>query len=449
MFCPNCGTKNEDDAMFCANCGTKLQQEAPAPEQVQAEQSTPIQAEQTTSAPVQQNQTAQPLPAHGMTTAQTMTSPAPAPKKPMSKGVVGAIVAASFAVAAIIIFVIVGNVTSNPENIVKKYFKAVNACNWDKVYACMDIPKGDFITKDALAAVNKDITATKITNFEVEEMESSSSAISKHYIVTYYKTGDSRSTQTVDLVKAGKHMLFWNKYKVSSSNLVSNDYELSVMAGSTVTLDGIKVDSKYIKETSTADADGSVQTYHFDALFSGEHELLITHNMYEDIRKDISLFADNKRSTYTNAKLKDQIIKERVEAAQNDMKNIFTAALQRKNGSDLAAIVPLYEKNASNLQKNFETFRDRMKTAEGYGWQSIEFKKCTGEESGTGISDGKPYVRVRVTASINGTSNKKIGTTEKSNTVTGKSVYHQYTYSFDAANNRWELTNATMNQVSY
>lgn len=415
MFCPNCGTKNEDDAMFCANCGTKFQQDPPVTEQVQAGQSAPIQAE----------------------------------KKPMSKSVVGAIIAATLAAALIIIFVIVGNVTSNPKNIVKKYFKAVNACNWDKVYACMDIPDGDFITKDALAAVNKDITATKITNFEVEELESSSSAISKHYIVTYYKTGDSRSTQTVDLVKAGKHMLFWNKYKVSSSNLVSNDYELSVMAGSTVTIDGIKVDSKYIKETSASDKDDSVQTYHFDALFSGEHELLITHEMYEDISKDISLFADNKKSTYTDVELKDAIIQARIEEAQNDMKNIFTAALQRKSGSEFAAIVPLYEKNASNLQKAFESFRDKMKTAEGYGWQSIEFVKCTGEASSTGVSDGRPYVRVRVTASVNGTSVKKSGTTEKSNTVTERSVSHQYTYSFDAANNRWELTNVTMNSISY
>ena len=32
MFCPNCGTKNDDDALFCANCGTKLEvAAAPAP----------------------------------------------------------------------------------------------------------------------------------------------------------------------------------------------------------------------------------------------------------------------------------------------------------------------------------------------------------------------------------------------------------------------------------
>ena len=26
MFCPNCGTKNEDDALFCGNCGTRSEE---------------------------------------------------------------------------------------------------------------------------------------------------------------------------------------------------------------------------------------------------------------------------------------------------------------------------------------------------------------------------------------------------------------------------------------
>lgn len=25
MFCPNCGTKNEDEALFCGNCGTRCE----------------------------------------------------------------------------------------------------------------------------------------------------------------------------------------------------------------------------------------------------------------------------------------------------------------------------------------------------------------------------------------------------------------------------------------
>ena len=41
MFCPNCGTKNEDDALFCGNCGTRLvidvPQETPVQESVEEE----------------------------------------------------------------------------------------------------------------------------------------------------------------------------------------------------------------------------------------------------------------------------------------------------------------------------------------------------------------------------------------------------------------------------
>ena len=47
MFCPNCGTKNEDEALFCGNCGTRLvidvPQETPVQESVAAEpEETPV-----------------------------------------------------------------------------------------------------------------------------------------------------------------------------------------------------------------------------------------------------------------------------------------------------------------------------------------------------------------------------------------------------------------------
>ena len=48
MFCPNCGTKNEDEALFCGNCGTRLvidvPQETPVQESVEEEpEVTPVQ----------------------------------------------------------------------------------------------------------------------------------------------------------------------------------------------------------------------------------------------------------------------------------------------------------------------------------------------------------------------------------------------------------------------
>ena len=36
MFCPNCGTKNEDGDMFCAQCGTPLKEiDVPEDQEIQ------------------------------------------------------------------------------------------------------------------------------------------------------------------------------------------------------------------------------------------------------------------------------------------------------------------------------------------------------------------------------------------------------------------------------
>ena len=59
MFCPNCGTKNEDEALFCGNCGTRLvidvpqetpvQESVPAePEATSAQENVPAEPETTT-----------------------------------------------------------------------------------------------------------------------------------------------------------------------------------------------------------------------------------------------------------------------------------------------------------------------------------------------------------------------------------------------------------------
>ena len=68
MFCPNCGTKNEDDALFCGNCGTRLvidvPQETPVQESVEEEpEETPVQENvpaEPEETPVQESVTAEP-----------------------------------------------------------------------------------------------------------------------------------------------------------------------------------------------------------------------------------------------------------------------------------------------------------------------------------------------------------------------------------------------------
>ena len=51
MFCPNCGTKNDDQARFCGKCGNKFNQAQPAANTAQQPYSPPVQAQQTYSPP--------------------------------------------------------------------------------------------------------------------------------------------------------------------------------------------------------------------------------------------------------------------------------------------------------------------------------------------------------------------------------------------------------------
>ena len=109
MFCPNCGTKNEDDALFCGNCGTRLvidvPQETPVQESVEEEpEVTPVQESVTAEpevTPVQQSVPVQPQQAFGQQPVQPTqftgqnSGQQPANNKParFPKGIIAIVVA--------------------------------------------------------------------------------------------------------------------------------------------------------------------------------------------------------------------------------------------------------------------------------------------------------------------------------------------------------------------
>lgn len=177
MFCPNCGTKNEDEALFCGNCGTRLvidvPQETPVQESVPAEpeatsaqenvpaesEATPVQesapagSEETPVqesvkaepevTPVQQSVPVQPQQAFGQQPVQPTqftgqnSGQQPANNKParFPKGIIAIVAAGVAVIAAIIIFVCVGNNVTDYKKTAKQYVKAVAECEWNDAYS--------------------------------------------------------------------------------------------------------------------------------------------------------------------------------------------------------------------------------------------------------------------------------------------------------------------------
>ena len=206
MFCPKCGTKNEDDARFCASCGAPLEDntvQAPAAEQMTAPQAP----ESTQEAAQQPQMTAQQPQMTGqqpqMTAQQPQVQAPAAPKQPMSAKQRKSIITGAAVAALVIIFIIAGSVLSSPKRIAQKYFKASMEGQWEKAFKYMDLPKGDFITKELLAKTLEDRDAKDITNYEVVEDEDYDSKIAKKFYVTYYTKGNSRSVTSVELVRDG------------------------------------------------------------------------------------------------------------------------------------------------------------------------------------------------------------------------------------------------------
>ncbi len=98
MFCPNCGTKNEEEALFCGNCGTRLvidvpQEEPAQPEVTPVQESAPVEPEVTS---VQENVPVQPQQAFG--------------QQPVNK------------------------------KSAKQYVKAVAECEWNDAYSLINLP---------------------------------------------------------------------------------------------------------------------------------------------------------------------------------------------------------------------------------------------------------------------------------------------------------------------
>ena len=188
MFCPNCGTSNDEGALFCANCGTRLEFEPVVTEgsaasdnnavpqqpevQTQAQEpQTDTQAQQPAEQPQapQINEQVQPQ----VQTAQVNVQPQVTPmyeqpqngtmgnsaKKPfkLSKKIIIIGATAVAVIAAVIVFICVGNSLTNYKKTAGSYVKAVEECDWAKAYSLVQIPDSEFLTKNAFITAHSEV----------------------------------------------------------------------------------------------------------------------------------------------------------------------------------------------------------------------------------------------------------------------------------------------------
>lgn len=407
MFCAECGTKNENGAQFCENCGHKLEVETVTTTTVVAPKN-----EKSFSTKI----------------------------KEMSKKnkIIAAVVIVAV-VALIAVYLILNNLTK-PETIAEKFFNATMSYDFDTVYEFLDVDKSEFTTKEMFKKISGDDLdeedIPKVLNYTVGDAVTSSDGLSTTVTITYVLDGeDGSDTADIKLVKEkNKKWLFFNNWKVNVSGTDTvKGYQIKVMKGSKVSVEGVEVDKKYIDEK---ESDDSLDVYSMPAMFATYYNIVVTLPIGIDIEDDIYV---SKNSSYTYkltlSSLTDDVEDSIKSAVKTNLQTLYNGVKDNKtfddikssfeyDGADLTDLKDVYEDLAGDISSSITLTK-------------IEFKDVT--LSSINIDDdGNLYVSAKVTYDYS------LSYQSGDETKTHDSNDYDYIYlTFDYADDTFKLVDAS------
>ena len=419
MFCPNCGTSNDESALFCANCGTRLELEPVVTEKSAASDNNAVtqqievqtQAQQPAEQPQapQINEQVQPQ----VQTAQVNVQPQVTPmyeqpqngvigdsaKKPfkLSKKIVIIGAAAAVVIVAVIVFICVGNSLTNYKKTAGSYVKAVEECDWAKAYSLVQIPDSEFLTKNAFITAHSEATGSAVGNMRVIDSFSSKGRLPGNKAVSViYTTATGADSQDLLLTVTDKHyMLFFKKYKVSTEDAVVSDCTINVPKGLTLFINDVLVGEQYKSKDSGKNS--SYDVYKIPYLFNGTTILKATSEFTEDYTKEIYPSYDEYTTSISSydVKFAEDKISGLKDKAKKDVTEFFDAA-QKKN--DFSTVSDKFTTDMQSSAKS--TYNGYVDTFKSTYKQISNFKITTFNPSMSDIAfrvdsnDGCPTIKV-------------------------------------------------------
>lgn len=324
MFCQNCGTKNNDASIFCENCGAKL--EKPVDTVVQ---------------PVEQ---VQPEPQ-----TQPMQQPVK-PKKPISKLLIAVLVEVVVLIAAVLVFINVGNSVYGPEKVAEKFFVEVANQNFKEAYKVLNVEENDFINEKAFEKAKCNVELNKVTEYKVKRTRGEDD---EKEVKIAYKTKGSSSKRDYDILvnkQDGKNMLFFENWEVSPDAMIVKDFYVAVPNGAEVTVDGVKLGKEYLKKSKS---DEYQQYYEIPELFAGEHQVVVTKEGMAEIRKIVDTDVDYGYTVYS-MQMDEALLKEAMEKGIENFEIIYKAAAEGKEFDTVANLFSTVEGRKDTGKDDYE-----------------------------------------------------------------------------------------------
>lgn len=318
MFCGECGTKNKKGAAFCEKCGAKLEGETNKEEKTK----TSKVEKKTDNKPVEVKKERQPL-------------------SKQNKIIIGCV--AAFVAILVASYMYLGSICK-PEKVAIKYFKAYTSKDANKISKMIDLDEGEFVSKKLLKESLKDEEKLEIENYTIDNNTAreklakvfgvdKTDNLSKTITVKYIEKGTSKERyKSIKLVKSKhKKFLFFDNWKVDSSDLIAKNYKISVPKDSKAKLNGIVLGKKYKKDSFYTNFD----VYEIPSILKGSYKLSVTLKSGISLSGDVKVTGNYGSFSSNNLKFDSKTEKKMKNEIKEKVKVIYDAVLEDKSFDDI------------------------------------------------------------------------------------------------------------------
>lgn len=385
MFCPNCGTENQDDSVFCESCGQRLD----LPDNF----GTDIRKENVNVAepiPVYENNREPSLGVHISPVPYSSPSPKGGLRKHMK-----IILPVLILLVLIIGFYCIGSSMSDPEKFVQNYVDELVSGDFQGAFDYMSFTETDFINSTSFEAYmeNSSINYSEISHYVINKKSTTTSlsdlydsdednSLVKNYTVTYILNGSSvEKSFDVSLVKQKDNfLLFFDNYKVATDDMTS-EVTFYVPSGATLYFDDLELNESCNEYIGVTEPESNyynyvgipLPTYYISSVFKGIHNVYVEHPSCEAYEMDIDTSTGNFFLVQTMY-LSDDTMDALAAKTEEIVKIITAGAIAGDEFDSLEMDCTTDRESLNNIKASYADIASSLEKDTGEGLVSIDFK---------------------------------------------------------------------------
>ena len=273
-----------------------------------------------------------------------------------------------------------------PEAVAERYCKAYVKENWKKTGHLSDLPSNEYVALDKYVTYMKKNASTGMSSYQIKEakddhqLKIESGGSQRAFDVTYRRKGKSEKETVILQKQKNRRLLLFANWKISSDQMIANDFNLYIPSGSEAWIDGVQL----AKDDKVKDDSDGLDQYKI-SLFEGEHKIKVNVPWFDTYQSEFKA-SDKGSATISKMKISEKGKKK----LDKKMKEILAAYVKAaKGGKTFREVSGLFEKNSEYKKENKEFYNDlkeQLDSADGYTTGDIELDNYQGKYVISGVT---------------------------------------------------------------